>query len=173
MPYSLLRLTELNNSQIIPIQRAAQAEAYSFIERLIAEYASGANCFNQPGEVLFGVFNEQNLIGIGGLNCDPYSPNRPNCPNHNIGRVRHIYVLPEYRRLGVARQLVTAIIAAAHGAFTALTLSTAHPSAAHLYEQLGFIPVTGEPKTTHILGLDRMVNNIVTWVPCGSPHRAE
>jgi hypothetical protein len=74
MPLSLVCLRVLNPDQIAPMQKAAQAEEIHFIDRLVTEYATGINCFDRPGEVLFGMFEDQRLVGIGGLNCDPYHP---------------------------------------------------------------------------------------------------
>jgi GNAT superfamily N-acetyltransferase len=145
MRHAIIRLEQLSANQLAPLQNAAQSEGYTFIDRLAEEYASGVNRFEQPGEALFGVFDEQHLIGIGGLNIDPYHPGA------SYGRVRHIYVLPNYRRQGIARQLVSAIIAAAHGAFAPLTLYTSNAHAAQLYEQLGFVSIVDDPTTTHIL----------------------
>ncbi len=145
MQYLLVRLDQLTSSQIVPLQNAAQSEGYTFIDRLAEEYASGLNRFEQPGEALFGVLDGQYLVGIGGLNIDPYHPGA------SYGRVRHIYILPSYRRQGIARQLVLAIIAAARGTFAPLTLYTSNSLAAQLYEQLGFVPIFDDPTTTHIL----------------------
>jgi GNAT superfamily N-acetyltransferase len=146
MTLSLTCLCALRSDQIAPIQEAAQAEAVRFIDRLVAEYVAGINCFNQPGEVLFGMFEDQHLVGIGGLNRDPYHSDQ------NYGRVRHVYVLPAYRRLGIARLLMIEIINAATGVFEVLTLYTSNPDAARLYDQLGFVAVP-EERTTHVLAL--------------------
>lgn len=55
-----------------------------------------------------------------------------------VGRVRHLYVLAAYRRLGAGRQLVEQVLDAARGRFERLRLSTQNPAAARLYERLGF-----------------------------------
>ena len=78
-----------------------------FVRRLVDEWANGANRFDRPGEALFGAWIGDRLVGVGGLNVDPYAR------DERVGRVRHLYVLSDFRRLGVARRLMAQIIAAA------------------------------------------------------------
>jgi hypothetical protein len=54
----------------------------------------GSNKFSKPGEKLWGLMLEATLIGIGGLNYDPYSE------YPNPGRVRHLYIRKVHRRKG-------------------------------------------------------------------------
>ena len=70
-----------------------------------------------------------------------------------VGRVRHLYVLSAYRRLGVGRQLVGGVIEAARGRFDILRLRTQNPAAARLYEQLGFSRCAGALDCTHLMEL--------------------
>ena len=71
------------------------------------------NRFDRAGEALFGGRIDGQLVGICGLNVDPYAA------DDGIGRVRHLYVWSIHRRLGVGRALVTHVIQAAHGRFRA------------------------------------------------------
>ena len=48
------------------------SQGFLFIERLIREYDNGFNCFDKAGEILLTVSTQGNVIGIGGLNRDPY-----------------------------------------------------------------------------------------------------
>lgn len=117
------------------------------LRRLAYEWVSGVNRFDRPGEALFAVRMAGRLVAVGGLNVDPYAA----APG--VGRVRHLYVLAAYRRLGIGRQLVTGIVAAARGRFTSLRLSTTNPAAACLYERLGFRPSADDAHCTHVLEL--------------------
>jgi predicted GNAT family acetyltransferase len=45
------------------------------------------------------------------------------------------------------------VVAAAHGPFAMLRLSTANPEAARLYEALGFRRHAGDARCTHVLEL--------------------
>ena len=56
------------------------------MNRLFFEWTTGLNAFGQPGERFLGVFAGNRLIGVGGLNRDPY------VAAPNIGRLRHMYV---------------------------------------------------------------------------------
>jgi GNAT superfamily N-acetyltransferase len=117
------------------------------VRRLVDEWASGANRFDRPGEALFGAWAGGRLVGVCGLNVDPYARDA------RVGRVRHLYVLEALRRLGVGRQLVTHVIEAARGRFDHLRLRTDNPAAARLYESLGFRPRDRPGDFTHAVDL--------------------
>src|SRR5206468_13009060 len=121
--------------------------------------ASGANRLGRPGEALFAARMDGRLIGACGLNVDPYTP----APG--VGRVRHLYVLTDYRRLGVGRRLVEQVLDAASGRFERLRLSTQNPAAAQLYEQLGFERRIGAADHTHLKEIRRAARS--WWWPIG------
>jgi GNAT superfamily N-acetyltransferase len=112
----------------------SERAGFRFVRRLIDEWVSGANRFDRPGEALFAARVDGRLVGVCGLNVDPYSVEA------RVGRVRHLYVLSAFRRLGVGRQLVAGVVAAAQGRFDVLRLSTGNESAVRFYEALGFRP---------------------------------
>ena len=87
------------------------------------------------------------MVGVCGLNVDPYAA------EPRVGRVRHLYVLSEQRRLGVGRRLVSEVIEVARGRFDRLRLRTEAPGAAQLYQALGFRPSVGTDDCTHIMTL--------------------
>ncbi|MBE1207873.1 GNAT family N-acetyltransferase [Aminobacter carboxidus] len=120
----------------------SMAEGFSMLRRLQDHWRDGSNTFAKPGEALFGVFEGTSLVGMGGLNVDPYFA------DGGSGRVRHVYVDPEFRRHGVGRLLIEAIACHARARFALLNLRA--PDAAHaFYEALGFEPVKGEQFATH------------------------
>ena len=112
-----------------------------FVRRLVDEWASRTNRFDRPGEALFGAWIGEQLVGVCGLNVDPYATAQ------QVGRVRRLYVLTAFRRLGVGRRLVIEVIAAAGGRFDRLRLRTFNPAAAGLYETMGFRPSAAPPTT--------------------------
>lgn len=116
-----------------------------FLDRLVREWESGANRFDRPGEVLFVARSGSQIIGVCGLCLDPY------VGDPAVGRVRHLYVLVPYRRVGVGEQLVADVIEAARGHFGRLHLRTTNPEAARLYERMGFVPQRGMRDCTHAL----------------------
>ena len=132
------------------------------LRRLAEEWASGANRFDRPGEALLAARIGGALVGIGGLNVDPYAS------GPGVGRVRHVYVLSSRRRLGIGQALVEAIVDAARGRFARLHLRTANPEAARLYERLGFCPGANDVACTHVLPVHGA--NVAPTTPApGSP----
>ena len=141
------RLHALPADRVAPLISESEQAGLRFVRRLAAEWVSGHNRFDRPGEALFGAGLDSLLVGVCGLNVDPYADHA------RVGRMRHLYVLTAHRRLGVGRQLVGAVVAAAHGPFTTLRLSTTNPAAARLYESLGFRRHAGDAHCTHLLEL--------------------
>ena len=81
----------------------------SLVRRLVDEWRDGSNRFDRPGEAVFGAWVEGRLVGVCGLNIDPY------VRDERMGRVRHLYVLTACRRHGVGRLLMARVIEAACG----------------------------------------------------------
>ena len=127
----------------------SEAEGLRFVRRLVEEWASGANRFDRPGETLLVARQAGQIVGVCGLNEDPYA----GAPR--IGRVRHLYVRRSVRRLGVGRALLGEVLRAAGGSFDHLRLRTENPVAAALYEGLGFRRTTGAAGCSHLLELGR------------------
>lgn len=139
------RLVELPAADLAPLIVESEQAGLRFVSRLAEEWESGRNRFDRPGEVLFGALTDEGLVGVCGLNVDPYAG------EPRVGRVRHLYVLTVHRRRGVGRQLVGAVVAAARGPFAALRLSTVNPQAVRLYEMLGFRRRAGDARCTHAM----------------------
>ena len=114
------------------------------IERLRREWVAGLNRFDREGEILVGAFRRDQLVGVGGLNRDPY------VEDPAVGRIRHVYVLNEERRRAVGRGLIACLIKGADEHFNLVRLRTGRASA--FYDSLGFAP-TDEPNATHQLTL--------------------
>ena len=125
----------------------AEKAGHGFVRRLVEDWAAGRNRFDQPGEALFATRAGGQLVGVCGLNVDPYTP----APR--VGRVRHLYVATAHRRHGVGQQLVERIVEAARGPFDTLRLRTGNAAAARLYEKLGFHRCPGVPDCSHLLEL--------------------
>ena len=125
----------------------SEAAGLRLVRRLVDEWATGVNRFDRPGEGLFGAWVDGQLIGVCGLNVDPYTVEA------RVGRVRHLYVLSRFRRRGVGRRLIAEVVAAARGPFDTLRLRTSNPEAARLYEALGFRRSGRTTECTHVMAL--------------------
>src|SRR5262245_1997437 len=145
MSGDIVPLHELAEEAIGPLLAASEREGYRFVRRLVTEWASGANRFSGTGEVLLGCLVEGRLAGLCGLVRDPYRD------QDGVGRLRHLYVLPEHRGHGIGTALTTRVVELAKGSFQVLRLRTDTARAAALYERLGFRKESGDPSCTHVL----------------------
>ena len=139
------RLSHLAPGELLTLIADSETQGLRFMRRLADEWADGVNRFDRPGEALFFARDGSSVVGVGGLNIDPYADDT------TVGRVRHLYVLSAYRRRGIGERLVTAIIDAARGRFSTLRLRTSNPDAARLYERMGFARRPVEADCTHML----------------------
>lgn len=133
----------------------ARVDGHRFVDRLIDDWQRNINRFDGPGEVLFGAVSGSRLVGIGGLNRDPYAYDRL------TGRIRHLYVLREVRGQGFGGAILRALIARA-SAFERLRLFTENEAAASFYLASGFLAVS-EQKATHVLDLRLPEPSDDTW----------
>jgi len=144
-------LTSLTES-IEDLRDEAARQGFGFLDRLVHEWTNGTNRFDRAGEQLLGAFVGAQLVGVGGVNREPYDP----APRR--ARLRHVYVLQDFRRRGVARLLVSRLVLDAAGTFEEVRLRTNAVEAAILYEALGFEP-TALPTATHTKRLVRSPNS--------------
>lgn len=130
------------DDDLTPLITAGLEEGFPFLSRLAVEHAQGD--FYRDDAVLFGVFEGAKLLGVGGVTPDPYTP------DPSVGRIRHVYVLPEARRRGVARELLACLVASAPLQYRRLRLRTLTEGGAAFYRSCGFTE-TLEPDATHTL----------------------
>jgi GNAT superfamily N-acetyltransferase len=138
------RLRDLPLDALAPLVAESEQAGWRFLQKLQDEWAAGANRFGKPGEALFAGWVAGRLIGVCGLNADPH------IEDGRIGRVRHLYVLSDFRRVGVGRRLVEAVVAEAKGRFDSIRLRTESAEAAGFYEGLGFRRRSDLPDCTHV-----------------------
>jgi GNAT superfamily N-acetyltransferase len=141
-----MKITDLKPppwSLIAPLTDASRCEGFRFLARLQDEFLTGRTGFDKSGEVLLGAVDDRQLIGICGLTIDPYGGDL--C----VGRVRHLYVHPAWRRQGVGQLLINAIEERARESFNALVLRTDTESAAAFYRTLGYERVAAPGTATH------------------------
>jgi ribosomal protein S18 acetylase RimI-like enzyme len=129
----LREIHRLDPDALAPLLAASAAEGFRFVARLADEWASGAERFDRRGAVLLGAYDGARLVAVGGVTPDP------SAGQSGFARLRHVYVLPEARRLGVGSRLVRALESeAAAWYYHALVLRTDTDGAARFYEALGY-----------------------------------
>ena len=128
------RLTHLPPG-IEALRAEAASEAFRFMDRLIEEWRANTNRFDRSGEALLGAYEAADLLGVGGLNRDPYAG------REGIGRLRHLYVRKSARRHGVASALIRQLLAQAEEAFCCVRLRTETQEAASFYAKHGFVAI--------------------------------
>lgn len=139
----MLAITPLKtlSPQLVDLEREASKEGFNFMRRLIEEWRNGSNRFDKPGERLLVAINDMNIVGIGGLNVDPYKP------AGDTARLRRLYVANGFRRRGVGEALVNALLVGASLRFRVVRLSTDTEAAAAFYARLGFSAIEDETAT--------------------------
>jgi GNAT superfamily N-acetyltransferase len=140
----LIELTDANFFLVRGLLYESKREGHELVQKTIDDWNNNANKFDGNGEKLWGLLSDTELVGIGGLNRDPYTT------EPNIGRVRHLYIRESYRRKGLATLMMKAIVDRAQQHFAMLRLFTGSPVAAEFYETLGFQKIQGY-KVTHAL----------------------
>lgn len=146
----ITRISEIQSGAINYLVEESLSQGFWFVKRLFQEYRSSLNCFNKTGEVLLTASVQGAVVGIGGLNRDPY------CNDPKVGRLRHLYVESVWRRRGVGRLLVTQLIHEANQHYQLLTLRTDTLAANGFYQSLGFRTHPSWEHTTHHLQLSKV-----------------
>jgi GNAT superfamily N-acetyltransferase len=114
------------------LQRAAAAEGIPLVARMISEWHSGVQRFSGAAECLLVARVGGHLAGVGGLTRDPVVP--------AALRMRRFYVLPRYRRLGLAKMLVEALLAQAPQDIS-IGVNVGPAAAVPFWEAVGFVAV--------------------------------
>lgn len=123
---------------LLDLAREASTLGFNFLGRLIDEWSTGCNRFDKPGERLLVAADNGSIVGIGGLNVDPYEP------TGDTARLRRLYVANDFRRRGIGEALVGALLAGASPRFRVVRLWTDTEAAATFYTRLGFNAVDDE-----------------------------
>jgi GNAT superfamily N-acetyltransferase len=114
----------------------ARAEGFGMLDRLAAEWSSGAMRFDQPGEMLLAAYVGDALAGIGGLTREPAIA--------GALRVRRFYVALAHRRHGTGRTIAEALLR--RTAVRTITCNAAAGSEA-FWQALGFVPDRRDGRT--------------------------
>lgn len=121
----------------------SKEEGVKFLKKLINEYENELNTFNKSGECLYGIFQGEKLIGIGGLNADPYTE------NNKIGRLRRFYIAKDYRRIGLGKLLLNKLLSHAEKYFKVVVLHTDTKQGDVFYTANGFVKREVYKRSSH------------------------
>lgn len=111
---------------------SSEQEGFKFISRLKNDWLNKTNRFDKANENLYEISLNNVIIGIGGINKNPYNE------NGNVGRLRHFYLLPNYRRKGIGRKFIQFILKESRMKYDKISLRTDTEVASKFYESLGF-----------------------------------
>ncbi|PZE22233.1 GNAT family N-acetyltransferase [Paenibacillus xerothermodurans] len=143
------KVNQLDTASLMLLVGESSYEGFRHVKRLVNDYEDGANKFDEPGEALFIAYQHDNIVGVCGLNRDPYSNNK------DVGRARRLYVSPRARRSGIARMLMDSVVAEATKHYKMLVLKTHNPIADAFYRSIGFSVDCDSENNSHFLRLER------------------
>ncbi|MBE9178483.1 GNAT family N-acetyltransferase [Oculatella sp. LEGE 06141] len=146
MALEIQRIRYLPTQEFTEILAESKMAGFRAIERLVTDWETGINRFDRPGEALFIARQGDRILGVCGLNRDPY------IDSSQIGRVRRLYVMQDSRRQGIGQILVYQVIEVAKFSFNRLHVRTTNPIAAQFYQSLGFM-LCHDESATHTLNL--------------------
>ncbi len=131
------------HSGISDLAVSAESEGFGMVRRLVDDYIADVNRFSKRGECLCIALHGDHVIAIGGINVDPYHD------SSSLGRIRHLYVSPDFRRDGVGRRLMELIEGHGRKRFETFQLFTESLAASRFYEALSYVPVHDRWKVSH------------------------
>lgn len=123
------------------MQAEAHAEGYRFLDRLAADWEAGTTRFDRDGEALLAAWHNDALAGIGGITLDPRVP--------GALRMRRFYVRPTFRRAGIGRGLVSALLDQARQLSKPVLVNAGTKVAPSFWEALGFVADPDSAGHTH------------------------
>ncbi len=142
MDTTVLAVTELPRG-LDELAQLASVEGFGMVRRLIDDYVAGTNRFSKTGEDLYVARNGDEVSAVGGINVDPYY----NSPS--LGRIRHLYVHPSFKRAGVGRLVMERIEKHGEQYFASFQLFTTSQVAGKFYESLSYARVGDRWKVSH------------------------
>jgi len=164
---AIIRICEWPVAAIAELLAESEQEGFRFVRRAQDDWRSGANRFANEGEALFGVFEGERLVAIGGINRESGS----------CGRLRRFYVRRDGRRKGMGRQLVQHVLAFARRHYSRVELRCDTAAADRFYRALGFSRTSAAADVTHAMELEGMMvlasATVIGFIPTKDFRRAK
>ena len=134
MTISLQRVSSSLPHGFEDLKTDALADGHRHLIRLAAEFQQSPTMFH----AVFAGYVDGRLAGIGAMTDEPA------LTSGSAWRLRRLYVHRNFRRLGVARTIVMALLREATGRIPTLTVHAGNDSAYLFWEAIGFRPVPGK-----------------------------
>lgn len=147
MVIEVKKISDFKEVDVSKLIQESEKEGYRFVTRLKEEYEDGTNRFSEQGEALYGVWEDKELVSIGGLTKNTITT------EEQSARLYRFYTLPDHRRKGIGSELFKAISDNAKGKFKEITTKTESAKADAFYRANGFVFEERSPDTTHVLSL--------------------
>lgn len=145
----VLEVDDLRKEAIEDLVELSKDEGFNFLSRLVNEWENGKNRFEGEHEKLYKVELNGKIIGIGGINKNPYSE------DEKEGRIRRFYIHPNYRKRKIGTRLIRKIIEDYKLKYQKLTLRTDNEIASKFYESIGFKKVESK-NSTHAISFETL-----------------
>lgn len=145
-----------DSSGFVELRTQSMTEGLNMLRRLEENWLSGYNRFDRPGEKLIGAYVDRLIIGVCGLNVDPFTQET------GVGRLRHLCVDTEWRKNRIGSALLNEILKDAGRWFDFIN-TNAPSSAFTFYERAGFVALSGVEKVTHQLCLKNPARHFIRY----------
>jgi len=142
---SSVLIRPLNQSDLASVRRlcaVASSEGFRFLRRFVTELEHDRVRLDAPDEFFLCAICDSGIVGVGGVTPDPY------IDDSRVGRIRHVYVHPEWRGIQIGHSLLREIENRATRVYAILRLRTDTEPAARFYEMLGYRTIRS-PSATH------------------------
>ncbi|MDF2064977.1 GNAT family N-acetyltransferase [Bacillus sp. Cr_A10] len=148
MAIEVKRISDLKEVDVTKLIQESEKEGYRFVSRLASRYEDGTRRFTEQGEAIYGVWEDGEIVAIGGLRQSIKSS------EEQSARLLRFYTLPEHRRKGIGSELCKVIAENAKGQFKEITTKTESAKADAFYRANGFAFEDRSPDITHVLSLE-------------------
>jgi GNAT superfamily N-acetyltransferase len=143
MMISIRQFNEFPAADMASLVEESELQGHHFLRRLSLDWEAGTNRFSKDGEALFGVYDHDRVLAVGGINRQ----------TNTVGRLRRFYVQVDARRKGIGRMLSEHILIFASHYYETVILRTKSSEADLFYRALGFAKTTGYGNATHSIYL--------------------
>lgn len=140
-----IRPINFKQDDLSNLLQISEADGYVQVRRLINDWESGKNRFDKLGECFYVTTDDQDqVVAVCGLS--------DNGEKH--GRLRRLYVHPDYRKRGIGKKLSQACIDHGLQTFENIVVNAGGEMAVRFYENWGWHQIEGERVTHSFFKID-------------------